>query len=426
MNNLQRSGWPVDAPDEVAVERFGRILGGILIVAFVLRIAMLVFAECKPDGFDYPDSHRYVQVARNIAAGEGPIDSPNVRSGTDPLYPAILALGIRLGLNDSAAILRFGRIVNTLCALTSIVLLALLGRRLIGSRAAIISSAILAIDPILLFFNGLVLTESLYITLLLAGVYFLIRLGKNWTGCFAILSGLALGLGTLTRSTNLLLPVVFLPFVGWFVVRNNSARPRAVMMFILGVVFCLAPTVARNHRLLGHFIPVRTGAGASLLEALGPWADGGPGLERIQYPPVSTQADEYVRDRIYQEAAIDWIRDYPGPAVRLAWAKLMRTWSVTINAPGYSSPIYKLIGWLTVAPVYVLAMIGVYVLRKRSLVVWLLLMPAIYFSGVHMVFVGSVRYRLPAMPFLFLLAGAAIDCFWRSAAARSGKALRHG
>ena len=38
----------------------------------------------------------------------------------------------------------------------------------------------------------------------------------------------------------------------------------------------------------------------------------------------------------------------------------------------------------------------------------LLLSPAIYFTLLHVIFVGSIRYRLPAMPLLFLFAAAAI------------------
>lgn len=415
MNDSQRSGVSAEAHDEIVAKRFVSMLRGILCVALALRIVVMVYTERDPARFDYPDSHRYVQVARHTAAGQGPIDSPTVRAGTDPLYPAILSVGIYLGLDDTTAILRFGRIINTLCALCSIALLAMIGRHFISVRAGLAAAAILAIDPILLFFNGLVLTETLYITLLLASVYGLTRFGHLPRARWALVAGLALGLGTLTRSTNLLLPVAFLPFVVLFSHGHRSTQRRAVMMFILGVVVCLVPPVMRNYRMLGHLVPVRTGGGASLLEAFGPWADGGPGMDRIEYPPVPADADEYARDQSHREAAIDWIRKHPGQVIRLARAKLARTWSVTINAPGYSSPVYQGIGWLTVAPIYLLAAVGIYLLRKRPVVVWLCLTPALYFSCIHMVFVGSVRYRLPAMPLLFLLAGAAIDRGWRAA-----------
>ncbi len=384
---------------------------------------MCAYAERHPAKVDYPDSRRFVQVARNIADGLGPIDSADVRSGTDPLYPTILAVGIRLGIGETASILRFGRTVNALASLVSIVFLAGLGRRLIGERAGLIGAAILAVDPILLFFNGLVLTESLYIALLIGGVYGIVLSGRAPARPWPLVAGFAMGLGTLTRSTNLLLPFFFLVVFWAIPTIDRPRRARAGMIFILGVAMGIAPAVVKNIRWSGHWTPVRSGGGASLLEAFGPWADGGPGMDRIQYPPVPPDADEYERDRIYRKAAADWIRGHPGASLRLAWTKLARTWSITLNAPGYASTSYQVLCWFTVAPVYLLALIGAIRLRKRPFVILLLLLPAIYFSGVHMIYVGSVRYRLPAMPFLFLLAGAAFNN-QDSTAARCGNARK--
>jgi hypothetical protein len=45
--------------------------------------------------------------------------------------------------------------------------------------------------------------------------------------------------------------------------------------------------------------------------------------------------------------------------------------------------------------------------------VLLLLAPAIYLSAVHMVFVGSVRYRVPIMPILDVLAGVGALGVWQ-------------
>src|SRR5512140_2941450 len=105
---------------------FSRWLLAILILAMVARATMLVYAERQPERFDYPDSHRYLRVARNLAAGRGPIETDQVRAGTDPLYPAILSLGVRLGLDAGGAddgLMRFGRIVNAVFGICGVALL---------------------------------------------------------------------------------------------------------------------------------------------------------------------------------------------------------------------------------------------------------------------------------------------------------------
>ena len=433
------------------MSRFFRRLLAILILALVARAAMLVYAERQPGRFDYPDSHRYLRVARNIEAGRGPMETEQIRAGTDPLYPAILAIGIRLGFDPAGsddALMRFGRIVNTVFGVIGVALLAALGRRLIGDAAGLIAAAVLAVDPILLFFDALVLTETCYITLLLAAFYCLSRPAERRPWLWVVGAGLLLGLGTATRSTSLFLPLLMTPLV-WLLARtrgySDASRPAPlsspagtvqrepgptrgcvcrhgpllVVCFLAASIIPLLPTIVRNYALFGHLVPVRTGGGASLMEALGPWADGGPGMDRIVYPAFPAGANEHERDRLCRSAALDWARRHPAQVLRLAWIKLQRTWSVTINAPGYSSSRYTWIAWLTVLPEFVLAACGLWLLRRRYTLAALLLIVPIYFTLIHMVFVGSVRYRLPAMPFLFLAAGAGAAGMWRSLTGRS-------
>lgn len=418
-----------DTAVQVAVSRFGRRLGVILAVAMLARIGVVVYAEFDRGRFDYPDSRRYINVAHNIAAGNGPIQSASavggaagdarlVLSGTDPLYPGILSLRALVGTCDAGdsgveAMFRFGRIVNALFGVASVALVGVLGRRLIGPGAGLVAAGMMTVDPITLFFSGLVLTETVYTTLLLAALYCVTRLaddaGRHVAWAAAV--GVLLGLSTLTRGSGLLFILFLVPLIWYF--RGGLRRGRIVVLLLVFASFAvtLSPAALRNHRLFGHFSPTRVGSGASLLESWGPWADGGPGMERIEYPAFAPDANEYERDRQARDAAVAWARENPGRVAALAWKKLCRTWSVTINAPGYGGGVYAAVGWLTVAPVYGLAVVGFWRLRRLPATLGLLLAPAACYTVIHMVFVGSVRYRMPAMPGLFLVAAAAIVAF---------------
>src|SRR5206468_931542 len=97
--------------------------------------------------------------------------------------------------------------------------------------------------------------------------------------------------------------------------------------------------------------------------------------------------------------------------------------------------IFAIIGWVTVLPVYILALAALWrfangrvsiaaarpietapatgsfgydSLPQRRLAIAFLLAPVLYFTLVHMIFVGSVRYRVPVMPTLYIFAGAAV------------------
>ena len=401
---------------------FRRRLAILLILALAARVALLIFVTRNPTPFDFPDSHRYVQVARNIAAGLGPIDSSDVRSGTDPVYPAILSIGIQLGIESTDAILMFGRAVNCLCGMALVAVVAFLGRRIFSARVGLFAAAWIAIDPVVLFFNGLALTELPYMLLLTGAIHLVLIFQDTHRLRHALAAGALFGLSALTRSSGLFLPA----FVAiWMVVdrsRSNrdvrAARPatHAIRQRGLGAALMLAmmllvltPTILRNYGLFGSFVPVRTGSGASLLEALGPHADGGPGMQRITYPPVPEGSNEFERDRLYRDAALDWAATHPVETLRLAMRKLARTWSITMNADAYQSGFYAAVCWLTVAPVFVLAVAGAWRLRRQGMLLAVLLFPGAYFTLVHVVFVGSIRYRLPALPFIFLLAAFGFD-----------------
>lgn len=393
-----------------------RKLVSLFIMAVLLRGALLSYTAMHPQRFDFPDSQRYVTVARNIAAGNGPVQARDVLAGTDPAYPGLLAVGIFLGCESDAAIMNVGRVINAVAALVVVWLCFAIGRHFFNERVGMLAALWCALDPILLYFNALVLTELPFIALLLGSLYGLLRYRETYQTQWAWLAGALMGLGILTRSSSLLL---FVPYLLLILIlpaittaerdKRRLRRPRAAILFLFGMSMVLFPTIYRNYQLFGAFVPVRTGSGASLLESLGPWADGGPGMEKIEYPSVPIDADEVRRDAVYRETAWSWARAHPSAALKLAWAKLTRTWSITMNAPGYQTGVYAVVCWLSVFPIFVLGAMGIWQQRGRWWLLAFLLAPAAYFTLVHMVFVGSVRYRLPAMPLIFILAATTLD-----------------
>lgn len=398
-----------------------RALWACVVLAAVARLAMLAFAASHPTTFDYPDSRRYVDVARNIAAGLGPIDSPEVRCGTDPLYPYMLSIAPRLGIRTLEGIMNWGRVVNALAGLLALPAVAILGRRVGGAWGAVVAAGIYAVDPITLFFHGLVLTEIAYLACLWWGAECVLRAIESGRARLALIAGAVLAAGTLTRSSGLFLPLMWLPLLS---VRaparkttdaastqptDRAAPWRALTAFVLAYAAVLAPTAIRNYTILGHWVPVRTGLGATLLDGNGPWATGASAMDRIVYPAYPPAATEYDRERMNRQAATRWIAENPGRFAELAWIKFRRTWSITLSAPGYGGLRYDVICYATVLPVFVLAALGLLWVRPRPMMMWLLLAPALYFSVVHCVFVGSVRYRVPLMPAFFILAAAAVS-----------------
>ncbi len=391
------------------------ILTAILLVAAVFRIGAVHYANSHPDKFMWPDSERYLQSAVYVASGQGPIVSPSDRTGNDPGYPLLLSWPARIWPHDIQKIAAAARWINVVAGLATVVFVAWLGRLLFGSLVGLIAAAMVAVQPIQVYFHALVLTEVIYTTLLIGSLWALARYARDGGGAYLFGGAIGLGLGTLIRSSGLLLPVMLLPLVAWAGWRSRTGRTgpaagaaAAVVTFCVCYACVLLPAAYRNYRILGAFVPVRTGVGTSLLESVGPWADGGPGMEKFlpgrDYP---AGADEYQRDRFDHSEAIGHIKQDPGRFARLAWGKLLRTWNVRMNFSDYRNPVYDLLALLSTVPVYVLALIG-WGRQRRHVFKWsLLLAPVLYFTLLHMVFVGSVRYRYPVMPAIMVLAAGA-------------------
>ncbi len=400
--------------DNRADRYWAAALTAILLIAAVLRVGAVHYANTHADKFMWPDSERYLQAAGNVAAGYGPIVSPSNRTGVDPGYPLLLSWPMRIWSGDLDKVAAAARWINVAAGLATIIFTAHLGRLLFGSLAGLVAAGILAVQPIQVYFHALVLTEVIYTTLLIGSLYALARymLSGGVVNLFSCAIGL--GLATLIRSSGLFLPVLLLPLIVYAGYRQLSGQGGLRGAAAALVTFCvcygcvLMPAAYRNYRVLGAFVPVRTGVGESLLESVGPWADGGPGMQKIHRPEYPDGANEYIRDRMDQAAAIGYIKQDPNRFLRLAGNKFLRTWNVRMNLSDYRSPIYDLLAILSTVPVFVLAVPGW--LRHRGQVSrwFLLLVPALYFTLLHMVFVGSVRYRYPAMPAIMVLAGAAL------------------
>jgi hypothetical protein len=90
--------------------------------------------------------------------------------------------------------------------------------------------------------------------------------------------------------------------------------------------------------------------------------------------------------------------------LRLAVVKAGRTWSPWMNASEMANGALQavLMGWQI--PLFILAAGGVFLGGMAGRMKGLLLCPIVYFTAVHALFLGSVRYRVPLMPVVCVLA----------------------
>ena len=110
-------------------------------------------------------------------------------------------------------------------------------------------------------------------------------------------------------------------------------------------------------------------------------------------------------DASLREADLAWASEHPAAVARLALVKLGRMWNVWPNQAEFRDWPLRLAVALTYGPAMLLAIAGTWQFRRIGWTLGLLWLPALYLTLLHMVFVGSIRYREPAV--MVLLAPAA-------------------
>jgi 4-amino-4-deoxy-L-arabinose transferase-like glycosyltransferase len=282
--------------------------------------------------------------------------------------------------------------------------------------AALAAATLVALDPWTIGLSSLLLSEAVFVPLLLLG---LLGLATAWTPSglsprAAFLAGLAWGAAVLVKPSFALFPP--LAAAAWIAGAGKGRRRGALLgAAAMGLALCLvmAPWWARNARIYGRFVPTALWSGASLYDGLSPTATGASDMRFLDAPDVRSLSEE-AQDAELARRAVAFARENPGRALRLAAVKAGRYFSPWPNAESLRSPWVNAAAGLITAPVFALVLVGLWRCRRDARALVLLAGPLVYFLLIHMVFVSSVRYRLPGMVPAFGLAGAAVSA-WRMA-----------
>lgn len=414
---------------------------GWVVVLFVmaagLRAGWVCFRYSGDDSpiHEYPDEKAYWDVSRSLAAGDGLVDEFGYRATYMPGYPVFLALFTDRENPYWYTYLHWARLIQAILGALiapAVYVLALRWLSLAGSESehaasgmavSVLAGLAVAFDPFLVFFSGLLLTETLFVVaLVLAWVWVLPLCRRNRRiGPVAVIgAGLMLWLCLMLRPSS----VILVPLVPAAIVlarRFDRQGVAAAALILVLVAVGLSPWAIRNRRVIGEWRWLTTRGGISLYDGFQPGATGASDLAHTKTMPQVQGLSEAEWDRYFHNQAWSSIRHDPGRAVRLAWLKFRRTWGPWPNVEGYRGGVAGTVGAAWTICILVLAVLGWWA-QRRALAAWVvLLLPVAAFTLLHMVYVGSVRYRLPVMPFVVVLAAAGLA---ESLAALRGRRTR--
>lgn len=386
-------------------------IAALLVAALALRLTW-GFIHGEQIDSRLPDQQEYLELADNLKSGHGfnfydPRFIQSVYAYRMPGYPAFIAAG-----RSIHAALFHQKLIDTLTVLATY----LLARRWLEKRPSLLAAAAVAFNPFLIYFSGLLLSETLYTALLIWGCVLLVSHPNFFWG------GIVLALSVLVRPSAAALPVV-LGIVSVFVnytpglietKRRWLRLPVGTTMLLL-TVLVLFPWALRNKTQLGQWIWLTTNGGVTRYDGFNPQATGASDQRFLSQPEmrILQHMSEVERDDYLSQQANNWIRQTwqrePSRLLRLTAVKIARTWSpVPLSAEFGSKKLYTIAAAAYSIPLLTLSVVGLWASKLPRLARLFLLSPILYFTMIHAVSVGSLRYRVPTEPVLAVLAAAGL------------------
>ena len=413
----------------------------ILLVAIVVRLGFWV-AVAGFDGTGGGDEPDYHRMATAISEGRGfinPLGEPT--AARPPLYPAVLGGLYAITGPDPDT----GRAFQVALGVLIVFLVYVLARRLFSTNVALLAAGLAAVNPGLVYVSGLLMTENLYVVLLLLLLIVMVGEWKSparTPSGFAV-AGLLAGLCSLARPTAFTIALLLSGLTLVLARENLSSRLKKVTVFMLVTVALLVPWSVRNYVQMGDWVTFTTHGGITFYESNNmlnyevPEFRGIVVIPRRAVPNWDQLADlpEVEYDRRAWEMGFDFIREHPGHFARMAWWKFVRFWRVrsgldAVSAVGLDSSgggfVARVVSqadvfalyWILVLPLFVFGLFTTGRYYRRLLPLYAVVATHVLLS---LIFHGSLRARMPIEPIITILAAAAIA--WIAAATARHRAV---
>lgn len=403
-----------------------RVLTIALVAGLLIRLAIL--SQTSGLGTKIVDEQQYSQIARNIVAGHGFAWSAGAPTSIrPPLYPAMLAGIWSVAGSES---LQAVRVVQILLALATTALVYVLGARLYDAVVGRWAAAVCWLYPSLIFFNLVILTETLFTLLLVAFVLVTVLLVQTPRAWLAVACGVTLGFAALTRSILWPLPLLLCPLLAMLIRAPLTARIALPCLVAIGYTLVVAPWAVRNTRLQGVPTVVDTMGGINL--RMGNYeftpddrmwdAVALTGEQSWVYGIGTDLPNETItegrKDKWAQRKAVEFMRAHPGLTLRRSFIKFADFWGLEREfMAGIQNGLYAPALWFQVLGSAAIVFAYVAIVMAGAAGVWmaapddlrmhiLVLLPVLLIVGGHSIVFGHSRYHLPLMPILGVYAAA--------------------
>ena len=406
--------------DAAMAAKWKPLVLALIIVALVLRVmaAILVERHVQNAGRAFlieGDANGYWALAQKIAAGQDyAIHEPPRHVLRMPGFPLLLAASIRAFDHSVFA----ARIVLAFVATACCWLTYRLGSVVHMRRSGFWAAMFVAVNPLHIGNSVLILSETWFTFWMLLSLLGLVKLidrfsipkaaSENSAKKFALPSTWRLilesGLAGILIGGAVLVRPGFLPWLALaacsvllLLRRTVAIRTLALSCLVAGCFVVLFPWAARNAAVTDHWVFTSLWSGPSLYDGWNPDATGASDMEFFDEESVMQKQgmSEFEMNEHYKQRAFDFAKANPDRVLELAAIKAKRLLSPVPNAVASASWGVKAACVAVWAVLFGFALVGFASRQCDGIGILVTVGPLLLFLLVHMVFVGSVRYRLP-------------------------------
>jgi 4-amino-4-deoxy-L-arabinose transferase-like glycosyltransferase len=395
---------------------------GLLLVALAARVGVVL---ATPDFEPINDAAGYVEHAESIAAGDGyppssivPGDQPTAY--TPPGWPYLLG-GFVSVVGDDVTAVRLAQ--AALVGVAAVALAGLVAFQLWGAGVALMVLGLAAVYPPLVVSASGLLSEPLFVALELGAVAAVLAFRESGRWRWIAAAGVLAGLAILTRTNGavLLLP---LALAAW---RRPPVSLRAPAVVLACAALTVVPWTIRNAVVFDEFIPVASQAGitaagtyneTSRTDPRFPGAWQTPNVDPANARVIArTRRDgEPALDDALGDAALEYALDRPGYVAEVAWRNSLRV--LGLGGSDYNrqataaefdlGPRWNDLVTYGALPFALLAVAGCATAAARRAPRWVWAVPLLMLATC-VLFSATQRFRLPADPFLVMLAALGLS-----------------
>jgi 4-amino-4-deoxy-L-arabinose transferase-like glycosyltransferase len=357
----------------------------VLTIALVLRLLVMWF---YPDQH-FPDAQAYITIGREIFSGN--IVTNNIYM---PLYPILSFItgGGQIQI-----------LTDIFISVGSVWLIFSLSLTVFKDRlAALLSAFIGGLYPHFLFYSVSGLTEIFYTFLILLS--FLLFYKKN------IVLGIIISIFALLvrPSLDFLNPIMVVIFIIFVHNLDWKKASKYLGIYFLAYFVIMSPWWIHQYQKYDSFVRLNLGDGVVLYAGNNPLNISGGGITGVDVDESRFEGitDPVLRNNAQKDAAIEYIINNPGRFVKMSGVKFWRFWRLWPYTQEYSQWYIVVTSILSYGLVLFMA-IGFIIRCSKKYFREISPIFALfgYLTLVHMVTIGSVRYRFPLEPYLIIFAG---------------------